>query len=127
MNLAYSMGLSMVSTLGLTDTLYYVCRGNLSVGNRWNFKMGVSGMVLGFIGIPVFAFISRRLGKRRGMMCVFVSAIAIFVATWWLYTPKIVWLQIFASGLIAFTGAGFWMLHSKRRRRSSRRGSPSPN
>lgn len=110
MNLAYSMGLSMVSTLGLTDTLYYVCRGNLSVGNRWNFKMGVSGMVLGFIGIPVFAFISRRLGKRRGMMCVFVSAIAIFVATWWLYTPKIVWLQIFASGLIAFTGAGFWML-----------------
>ena len=110
MNMAYSMGLSMVSTLGLTDTLYYVCRGNLSVGNRWNFWMGVSGMALGFLGIPTFVFIARRLGKRHAMMCVFGAAIAVFVATWWLYTPEIVWLQIFASGLIAFTGAGFWML-----------------
>jgi GPH family glycoside/pentoside/hexuronide:cation symporter len=110
MNMAYSMGLSMVGTLGLTDTLYYVCRGNLSVGNQWNFKMGVSGMVLGFLGIPTFQYLASRLGKRHGMMCVLATAIAVFVASWWLYTPSVVWLQIFASGLIAFTGAGFWML-----------------
>jgi len=110
MNLAYGMGLSMVSTLGLTDTLYYVCRGNLSVGNQWNFKMGIMGMVMGTLGVPTFAFIARRIGKRRAMMCVFLCAIAVFVATWWLYTPDIVWLQIFATGLIAFIGAGFWTL-----------------
>jgi glycoside/pentoside/hexuronide:cation symporter, GPH family len=110
MRLAYSMGLSMVGTLGLAATIYYVCEGNKSIGNVWNFRMGVAGMVLGFLGIPVFAFIARTLGKRHAMMCVLVSAIAIFVSTWWLYTPKIVWLQIFAAGFIAFTGAGFWML-----------------
>jgi GPH family glycoside/pentoside/hexuronide:cation symporter len=110
MNMAYSMGLSMVSTLGLTITLYYVCKGNLSVGNQWNFKMGVMGMILGFCGIPTFAFIAGRLGKTRAMACVFISAIAAFVASWWLYDPDIVWLQIFASGLIAFIGAGFWTL-----------------
>jgi GPH family glycoside/pentoside/hexuronide:cation symporter len=110
MNMAYSMGLSMVSTLGLTDTLYYVCRGNLSVGYQWNSKMGVMGMVLGFAGIPVFAFIANTIGKTKAMACVFVSAIAVFVASWWLYTPDIVWLQVFASGLIAFIGAGFWTL-----------------
>jgi GPH family glycoside/pentoside/hexuronide:cation symporter len=43
-------------------------------------------------------------------MCVFATAIVAFIATWWLYTPQIVWLQLFASGLIAFTGVGFWML-----------------
>jgi len=110
MNMSYSMGLSMVSTLGLTDTLYYVCRGNLSVGYQWNTKMGIMGMVMGFLGIPVFAFIAGRFGKIRGMFCVFTSAIAVFVASWWLYTPSIVWLQVFASGLIAFIGAGFWTL-----------------
>ena len=110
MNIAYSMGLSMVSTLGLTDTLYYVCRGNLSIGNRWNFKMGIAGMILGLVGVPTFAFIARRLGKRHAMMCVYLSAIVSFVATWWLYTPSIVWLQVVATGLIAFIGAGFWTL-----------------
>jgi glycoside/pentoside/hexuronide:cation symporter, GPH family len=110
MSLAYSVGLSMVSTLGYTDTLYYVCRGNLSVGNQWNFRMGIAGMVLGFLGIPTYQILAGRLGKRHGMICVMWSAIAVFVASWWLYTPQVVWLQIFASGFIAFTSAGFWML-----------------
>ena len=110
MNLAYSLGLSMVGTLGFAATLYYVCQGNISEGNLWNFWMGVSGMVFGFLGIPVFAGIARRLGKRAAMASVFSFAIVIFVATWWLYTPQIRWLQVFASGLIAFTGAGFWTL-----------------
>lgn len=110
MNLAYSLGLSMVGTLGLAATVYYVCQGNLSEGNRWNFWMGVSGMVFGFLGIPTFAWIARRLGKRHAMAAVFSVAILVFVATWWLYTPEIRWMQVFASGLIAFTGAGFWTL-----------------
>ncbi|ATC62963.1 hypothetical protein CMV30_02720 [Nibricoccus aquaticus] len=110
MQLAYNIGLSMVGTLGLAVTIYYVCAGNKSVGNLWNFWMGVSGMAFGFLGIPVFAFIARQLGKRHAMMAVLGTAVLIFVATWWLYTPHIVWLQVFASGLIAFTGAGFWMI-----------------
>ena len=110
MVMAYAMGTSMVGTLGYTITLYYVCRGNLSVGNQWNFWMGVAGMVFGFLGIPTYQFLAARLGKRRGMMFVMGSAIAVFVACWWLYTPRIVWLQLIATGLTAFTGAGFWML-----------------
>jgi GPH family glycoside/pentoside/hexuronide:cation symporter len=110
MDMGYNMGLSMVGTLGLANTIYYVCGGNKSVGNLWNFWMGVSGMGLGFLGIPVFAFIARRLGKRAGMRCVLASAVAVFVASWWLYTPNIVWLQVFASGFIAFIGAGYWII-----------------
>jgi len=110
MDMGYNMGLSMVSTLGLSVTFYYVCGGNKSEGNWWNFWMGVSGMVLGFVGIPVFAFLARRLGKRQAMMCVLGCATVIFVGTWWLYTPAVVWLQIFASGLIAFASAGYWMI-----------------
>ncbi len=110
MDMGYNMGTSMVGTLGLVNTIYYVCVGNKSVGNLWNFWMGVSGMVLGLLGIPVFAFVARRLGKRHAMMSVLGTAIVVFIASWWLYTPQIVWLQILASGFIAFTGAGYWTI-----------------
>lgn len=110
MDLGYNLGLSMVSTLGLANTIYYVCRGDKSEGNWWNFWMGVSGMVLGLLGIPVFATIAKRLGKRHAMMAVLSFAIVVFFASWWLYTPKIVWLQVLASGFIAFIGAGYWTI-----------------
>ncbi|HVW21495.1 MAG TPA: MFS transporter [Opitutaceae bacterium] len=110
MRLAYGMGLSMVSTLGYYDTVYYVCHGDLGSGARWNFWMGVSGMILGFLGIPTFTAVARRLGKRHSMRTVMCIAIAAFVATWWLYDPARPWLQPLASGFIAFIGAGFWTL-----------------
>jgi len=115
LQLAYNLGLSMVGTLGLADTFYYVCSGDKAAGNWWNSIMGVAGMVLGFLGIPAFAFLARRLGKRHAMAIVLVTAVVVFIATWWLYTPKIVWLQLFATGLIAFTGAGFWLLDGSMR------------
>jgi GPH family glycoside/pentoside/hexuronide:cation symporter len=111
MALAYGIGTSMVGTLGYYATVYYVCRGDVAAAGTWNFWMGLSGMGLGLCGIPVYAYAARRLGKKRGMMLVQLSAMAVFAGTWWLYNPEIVWLQVFASGLIAFTSAGFWMLY----------------
>src|SRR5581483_8527523 len=110
MQMAYNMGLSMVGTLGLAATMYYVCRGNTSEGNFYNSIMGVTAMLMGFLGIPFFNFISHRMGKRHALLCVFSIAIGVFIGTWWLYNPRFVWLQVFASGSIAFTGAGFWLL-----------------
>jgi glycoside/pentoside/hexuronide:cation symporter, GPH family len=110
MNLAYSLGLSMVGTLGFYDTVYYVCAGDVSVGARWNFKMGLSSMVLGALGVPVFAFFARHLGKRRAMVIVFISAITVFIGSWWFYTPSAPALQVLASGFIAFIGSGFWTI-----------------
>lgn len=110
MDMGYNMGLSMVGTLGLANTIFYVCGGNKSEGNFWNFLMGVSGMVLGLLGIPTFTGIARAFGKRQAMAAVQLCGILIFLASWWLYTPEVVWLQVFASGFIAFIGAGYWTL-----------------
>ncbi|HLP25630.1 MAG TPA: MFS transporter, partial [Acidobacteriota bacterium] len=112
MALAYGAGTNLVGTFGYYATVYYVCKGDLAAAGTWNFWMGLSGMFFGFLGIPVYATLARRLGKKRGMMAVQLSAIAVFVATWWLYNPNIRWLQVFASGFIAFTSAGFWMIYS---------------
>ncbi len=111
MALSYGIGTSMVGTLGYYTTVYYVCGGDVGLGSKWNFAMGLSGMILGLSGIPVYTAIARKFGKRRAMMGVQLSAMAAFLGTWWFYNPSIPWLQVFASGLIAFTGAGFWVLY----------------
>jgi glycoside/pentoside/hexuronide:cation symporter, GPH family len=111
MAFSYGMGTAMVGTLGYYMTVYHVCGGDVALGSKWNFAMGVSNMVLGFCGIPVFAYVAHRIGKRRAMMCVQVTAICVFLSSWWLYNPNIPMLQLLASGMIAFTGGGFWMLY----------------
>ncbi len=110
MRMTYALGTSMVGALGYYDTVYYVCRGDIVTATKWNTLMGISGMVFGFAGIPTFALIAKKFGKRSGLMAVLGSAIFAFIGTWWFYNPAIPWIQIFASGLIAFTGAGFWTL-----------------
>jgi GPH family glycoside/pentoside/hexuronide:cation symporter len=108
--LGQCIGTSMVGTLGYYDTVYYVCHGDVAAGATWNTSMGAAGMVFGLLALPLYASVARALGKVRAMRGVFVSAIAVFGATWWLYDPARPWLQPLASGLIAFTNAGFWML-----------------
>lgn len=110
MAFAYGIGTSLVGTLGYYCTVYYVCGGDVALGSKWNFAMGIMGMVMGLSGVPVFSMISHKLGKRSAMLIVQISAITVFASTWWLYTPSIQWLQLFATGFIALTGAGFWML-----------------
>lgn len=109
--MAYNMATAMVGTLGFYLTVYYVCRGDLAMGGRWNSLMGVSGMVFGFAGIWFFGALAKRVGKRDAMMAVLLGAIAAFVGDWWFYNPDLPFLQVFASGCVAFTGAGFWTIY----------------
>ena len=111
MALSYGLGTSMVGALGYYTTVYYVCDGNVTLGSLWNLGMGFANMLFGLAGVPTFAWIARKIGKRRAMLLVQVCGILVFISTWWLYTPKLHWLQLFASGLIAFTQGGFWMLY----------------
>ncbi len=112
MMLAYGTGTAMVGTLGYYATVYYVCGGNVVEGAKWNTAMGLSGMAFGFAGIPFFAWIARRQGKRVGLAAVLFLAICAFIGDWWLYDPARPYLQLLACGFVAFTGAGFWTLYN---------------
>lgn len=111
MALAYGIGTAMVSALGYYATVYYVCKGDVTLATQWNTAMGLAGMAFGFAGIPFFSWIARRQGKRAALATVLVMAIAAFIGDWWLYDPERPYLQLFACGFVAFTGAGFWTLY----------------
>lgn len=112
MALSYGLATSMLGTLGYYTTVYYVCGGDIALGSMWNFGMGLGSMFFGLIGVPIFATIANKFGKRRAMMANQWTGIFVFVASWWLYNPEIPWLQFFASGGIAFTQGGFWSIYS---------------
>lgn len=108
--MAFAMGNSMVGTLGYYATVYVACGGNQEAGNRWNFWMGVAGSIGGILGAGIIARLANAYGKRHAAVLTCIFAYIAYTATWWLYTPVIPWLQVFASGSIAFVCAGFWML-----------------
>jgi len=109
--LAYGLATAMVGTLGYYTTLYYVCRGNIALGTQWNSAMGVSGMVMGLAGIPFAGWVARRWGKRNALVTVLCLGVAAFIGDWFFYDPELPWLQVFASGCVAFIGAGFWTIY----------------
>jgi GPH family glycoside/pentoside/hexuronide:cation symporter len=105
------MATAMVGTLGYYATVYYVCKGDVEMGAKWNTLMGVSGMVFGLVGIPFSVWLSKRVGKRNALLVILALAICAFIGDWFFYNPNIPWLQLFASGFVAFTGAGFWTIY----------------
>ncbi len=109
--MAYGMATAMVGLLGYYTTIYYVCRGDVAMGAQWNTLMGISGMVMGLAGIPFAAWLAKHHGKRNALAVVLALAICAFIGDWFFYNPELPWLQLLASGCVAFTGAGFWTIY----------------
>ena len=108
--LCFSLGSSMVGSLGYYATVYHVAGGDTKSGNNWNGVMGAAWMIGGFIGPPALATICRRLGKQPSMLLTLGTGLAAYGATWFLYTPSLPWLQVLSSGSMAFVAASYYML-----------------
>jgi GPH family glycoside/pentoside/hexuronide:cation symporter len=111
MIVTFATGQSMVSTLSYYDVLYYVCRGDVSLGNTWIFYMGIGNMVLGVAGLPLFSWLARRWGKRHALGIALAFSVLMYFSTWWTYTPEHAWLLPLSWGLIGMGAAGVWMLY----------------
>jgi len=109
---AFTMGTSMVGSLGYYATVFYVANGNRILGDNWQFWMGVAFMIGGLIGVPLHKFLADRIGKREAAVVACVIGICGYGGSWFLYTPAIMWLQTIASGLMGMCAASLWMLHS---------------
>jgi GPH family glycoside/pentoside/hexuronide:cation symporter len=108
---SFNLGTSMLGTLGYYATVYYVCGGDTSLGNDWNFWMGLAFMFGGLIGAPILNRVAYVAGKRNALIVTAGIGILAYAGSWYLYTPRIQWLQTVASGLMGLTASGLWMLY----------------
>jgi len=109
---AFTLGTSMVGSLGYYATVFYVSGGNKILGDNWQFWMGLAFMMGGLIGVPLHAKLSHSIGKREAAVVACVIGICGYGGSWFLYTPAIQWLQTISSGLMGMAAASLWMLHS---------------
>ena len=109
---AFTLGTSMVGSLGYYATVFYVAGGDRILGDNWQFWMGVAFMIGGLIGVPVHKMLADRIGKREAAVIACCIGICGYGGSWFLYTPAIKWLQTIASGLMGMAAASLWMLHS---------------
>lgn len=109
---SFIIGTSMVGSLGYYATVFYVAAGNKVVGDNWQFFMGIAFMLGGIIGVPILSTVAHHIGKRRAVVVACCIGILGYGGSWFLYTPKIIWLQTIASGLMGMAAASLWMLHS---------------
>lgn len=109
---AFTLGTSMVGSLGYYATVFYVSGGDRILGDNWQFWMGVAFMIGGLIGVPLHAALSHKIGKREAVVIACAIGIVGYGGSWFLYTPAIKWLQTIASGLMGMCAASLWMLHS---------------
>ena len=108
---SFTLGTSMVGTLGYYTTVHYVCGGNNIVGDNWNFWMGIAFMIGGLLGGPILNRVAYYLEKRKAVIVAAIIGIVGYGGSWFLYTPLVPWLQTIASGLMGLSSAGLWMLH----------------
>jgi len=109
---AFTLGTSMVGSLGYYATVFYVAGGDKIVGDNWQFWMGVAFMLGGILGVPLHASLAHHIGKRKAVVVACLVGICGYGGSWFLYTPAIKWLQTIASGLMGMAAASLWMLHS---------------
>jgi GPH family glycoside/pentoside/hexuronide:cation symporter len=109
---AFTLGTSMVGSLGYYATVFYVSGGDKILGDNWQFWMGMAFMIGGLIGVPLHATLAHRIGKREAAVVACCIGICGYGGSWFLYTPAIQWLQTIASGLMGMAAASLWMLHS---------------
>lgn len=108
--LSFSLGTSMLGSLGYYATLYYVADGDTVSGNNWNGLMGAGYMIGGFLGAPALAAVCHRVGKKAAVLLLCGLGAVVYGSSWFLYTPAVPWLQVIAAGSMGIIGAGYYLL-----------------
>lgn len=109
-SLAFTMGTSLLGSLGYYTTVYYVNGGNTVAGNNWNGLMGLSYMACGFVGAPALGWVGRRTGKRVAMFIALAIALSAFGGNWFWFNPAHPWLQLVGTAAGSFATSGFFMI-----------------
>lgn len=106
----FTMGTSATNGLGAYLNTYYVHAGDQSGASVIQGIAGTLGLTLGILSLPLYDWISRRIGKTRTMAIAGTMVMTALLLSWYTYTPKLPYLLLVSSAMIFTGNAGLWML-----------------
>ena len=106
----FSFGTSLVGSLGVYISTYYVFAGDQAKASVINGIAGTIGLGLAIASLPLFNLLSRRVGKTRTLfLCLGLQLLA-KVSVWFTYVPEAPWLIVVNNALIFVGNAGLWVM-----------------
>lgn len=106
----FSLGGNIPMSFGPYISTFYVCGGDQAQASIITGWAGTIGLAAAIASLPVYNWISRRIGKTRTLgICVGLLVIA-NIGSWWLYTPQFPHLFILQKLLIYVANAGLWVM-----------------
>jgi len=104
------LGMFLVIIFGFYINLYYVFGGDLKAASTLVGFAGTFYHLCCMASIPLIAWTSGRLGKKKVLMIFMGIAVFANVIKWWTFMPENPWLQLLSTGLIAPGLSAIWTL-----------------
>jgi len=95
-------GFMLVSGLGSYITIFYVFGGDSAKGALFMGYFGTISSIATFCVIPLVAWLSKKVGKRRAFIFATTVSVAGYALKWWCYNPEHPKLLLIPAPLIAF-------------------------
>ncbi len=110
MMLLMTIGMQSVGTVGFYVSAYYVFGGDKSAAGLVAGYGGTAMMILSTVTIPLFTWLSRKLGKIPTLYICGVGYLLATLSQWWLITPEHPYWQIISAALIGPAVTGTWLI-----------------
>jgi GPH family glycoside/pentoside/hexuronide:cation symporter len=108
--LVYAIPTGLINTLGWYLSTYYVFHGDMAAQSEYGALGGFAYALCGVAGVPVAAWLSKRLGKPKALTCTLAAGLVAFGSSWWLYNPEHPMLSVVQTGLNGFSATGLWVV-----------------
>ena len=101
-------GFILISAFQSYVIIYYVARGDQTLGAEWAGWSGTVGAVSTFIVIAIVTWLGTKLGKRRAFFISTGISMVGYALKWICYNPEYPWLVVLPSPLLAFGLGGLF-------------------
>lgn len=109
-NLIIKITWFLAFSLTIYVNLYYVCGGDKSFAASVTGFNATTITLLGYVGLPMVTYFSKRFGKQAVLISCLVVALFSGFCSWWLYSPMSPYLQLATCIPLGIVLNGTWLL-----------------
>ena len=106
----FLLGQSIFDGYGRYVGTFYVLSGDKDLGSQFAGYGTFIYTAFSLMFIPVFRWLSEKIGKPSVLMIAILIVIVAYGTTWWTFTPSNPWLMLMSNVFIGAGYAGLWLM-----------------